>query len=85
MPRDDEIRVENLQFGGFVREKGNTTFSVNCTWTEPAFNFTLLSYEVVYELSGYTSGKPTVRINVVCHSYNNRPLRYLKQLQKYLI
>ena len=65
VPRDDEIRVQNIQFGGFEREKGNTMFSVNCTWTGPAFNFTLRSYEVEYELSGYTSGNPTVRINVV--------------------
>ena len=65
MPRDVEIRVQNIQFGGFVRDKGNTTFSVNCSWTGPVFNFTLHSYEVEYELSGYTTGKPTVRINVV--------------------
>ena len=65
VPRDDDIRVQNIQFGRFVLDKGNTTFSVNCTWTGPVFNFTLRYYEVVYELSGYTFGKPSVRINVV--------------------
>lgn len=65
VPGDDDIKVQNLKFGEFVREKGSSTFSVNFTWTEPVFNFTFRSYDIVYELSGYTADKPIIRINAV--------------------
>ena len=62
---DDDVRVRNLKFGDFEPENGNDTFSVNVSWTGPAFNVTFRSYDVVYELAGYTTEKPMVEKNVV--------------------
>ena len=64
VPPDSDVRVKNIQVGKFVPEPGNRTFSLNLSWTGPAFNFTFRSYEVVYELTGYNAEKPVVK-NVV--------------------
>ncbi|RMX40807.1 hypothetical protein pdam_00006542 [Pocillopora damicornis] len=36
----------------------------NITAPGPVFNFTLISYNIEYELTGYQSNRPTVQINV---------------------
>ena len=64
VPRDDDVMVKNIKFV-FIRENGSSTFSVNVTWTGPVFNFTFRSYDIVYELSGYTDKPTDRRKNVV--------------------
>ncbi|KAJ7358906.1 hypothetical protein OS493_020744, partial [Desmophyllum pertusum] len=72
--------VKNIKFV-FIRENGSSTFSVNVTWTGPVFNFTFRSYDIVYELSGYTD-KPTDRRKMwydYCHSYATDRLGLVSQ------
>lgn len=66
VPSDEEVKVNRILDGKFLRERGNTTFSVNFTWTGPLFNFTLHAYEITYELTGYGANETIVHGNVVC-------------------
>lgn len=68
VPPDNDVIVKNIQVGKFVPEPGNSTFSLNLSWTGPAFNFTFRSYEVVYELTGYNAEKPVLK--TVVRNYN---------------
>lgn len=65
VPSNDDTEIKSLKFGEFVRELGTSRYSINVTWTGPVFNFTLISYNIEYELTGYQSNRPTVQINVV--------------------
>lgn len=64
VPSNDDTEIKSLKFGEFVRELGTSRYSINVTWTGPVFNFTLISYNIEYELTGYQSNRPTVQINV---------------------
>ena len=66
VPSDEEVKVRRILDGKFLRERGNTTFSVNFTWTGPLFNFTLRAYEFTYELTGY-SAETIFHGEVVCN------------------
>ena len=65
VPSNDDTEIKSLKFGEFVRELGTSRYSINVTWTGPVFNFTLIFYNIEYELTGYQSNRPTVQINVV--------------------
>ena len=65
VPSNDDTEIKSLKFGEFVRELGTSRYSINVTWTGPVFNFTLISYNIEYELMGYQSNRPAVQINVV--------------------
>lgn len=64
LPSDEEVKVRRILDGKFLRERGNSTFSVNFTWTGPLFNFTLHAYEITYELTGYGANETIVHGNV---------------------
>ena len=66
VPSNDDTEIKSLRFGEFVRELGTSRYSINVTWTGPAFNFTCIYYNIEYELTGYQSNRPAVQINVVC-------------------
>ena len=56
--------MKNIHVGPYVALNGTDTFFVNFSWTGPAFNFTFLSYDITYELTGYNSETSIVH-NVV--------------------
>ena len=64
VPSDEEVKVRRILDGKFLRERGNTTFSVNFTWTGPLFNFTLHAYEITYELS-FCRIRQIIIINII--------------------
>ena len=65
VPTDNDVKVRNIKVGEFVQEEGNSTFSVNISWTGPVFNFTLYGYHFTYELTGYKKHAIMIKGNVV--------------------
>ena len=59
VPIVEGIKVKNMLVGDFVPEQGMNTFSVNFSWTGPAFSVTFRSFFFTYELTGYNANKTT--------------------------